>query len=91
MDAGRPIPPLSRVAVSSRRTNLSPSKRWCGGLFAPQEYVKEKLGEGAEDRPCTFVFHGGSGSSEEDIAIAVKVRGVSFRVEGHSSLACLHC
>lgn len=38
-----------------------------------QEFVKEKLGEGADDRPCIFVFHGGSGSSEEDIATAVKV------------------
>lgn len=35
--------------------------------------MKEKLGEGAEDRPCIFVFHGGSGSSEEDISTAVKV------------------
>ena len=39
-----------------------------------QEFVKEKLGEGAGERPCTFVFHGGSGSSEEDIQIAVKVQ-----------------
>lgn len=39
-----------------------------------QEYVKEKLGEGADERPCTFVFHGGSGSSEEDIQMAVKVQ-----------------
>lgn len=39
-----------------------------------QEFVKEKLGEGADEWPCTFVFHGGSGSSEEDIATAVKVR-----------------
>lgn len=38
-----------------------------------QEFVKEKLGAGADDRPCIFVFHGGSGSSPEDIATAVKV------------------
>lgn len=31
------------------------------------------MGADAEDRPCIFVFHGGSGSSEEDIATAVKV------------------
>lgn len=38
-----------------------------------QEFVKEKMGDGADARPCIFVFHGGSGSSEEDIATAVKV------------------
>lgn len=31
------------------------------------------MGADADDRPCIFVFHGGSGSSEEDIATAVKV------------------
>lgn len=36
--------------------------------------MKEKLGADADERPCIFVFHGGSGSSEEDIATAVKVR-----------------
>lgn len=36
--------------------------------------MKEKLGADAGDRPCIFVFHGGSGSSEEDIATAVKVK-----------------
>lgn len=35
--------------------------------------MKEKLGAGADEKPCIFVFHGGSGSSEEDIATAVKV------------------
>lgn len=39
-----------------------------------QSFVKEKLGADADERPCIFVFHGGSGSSEEDIATAVKVR-----------------
>lgn len=41
-----------------------------------QEYVKEKMGADADERPCIFVFHGGSGSSEEDIATAVKVRQI---------------
>ena len=46
-----------------------------------QEYVKEKLGEGADERPCIFVFHGGSGSSEEDIATAVKVRTLAIEIQ----------
>ncbi len=44
------------------------------GVTMQQSFVKEKLGADAEERPCIFVFHGGSGSSEEDIATAVKVR-----------------
>lgn len=39
--------------------------------------MKEKIGEGADERPCIFVFHGGSGSSEEDISVAVKVRSLA--------------
>lgn len=43
------------------------------------------MGADAEDRPCIFVFHGGSGSSEEDIATAVKVKITAGRQE---ILAC---
>lgn len=46
-----------------------------------QEFVKEKLGAGADDRPCIFVFHGGSGSSEEDISVAVKAGVVKMNVD----------
>ncbi|CAN0354265.1 unnamed protein product [Ascophyllum nodosum] len=44
-------------------------------------FIKEKLGEGAEDRPCVFVFHGGSGSTEEEISIAVKAGVVKMNVD----------
>ena len=38
-----------------------------------QKYIKEQ--EGLEtDKPCSFVFHGGSGSSREDIRYAIEVR-----------------
>ncbi|CAM9307652.1 unnamed protein product [Laminaria digitata] len=51
-------------------------------MFWPaQEFVKEKLGEDADERPCIFVFHGGSGSSEEDIQIAVKAGVVKMNVD----------
>lgn len=52
-----------------------------GILATHQEYVKEKMGADADDRPCIFVFHGGSGSSEEDIATAVKAGVVKMNVD----------
>eukprot|EP00903_Cladosiphon_okamuranus_P020839 g19139.t1 len=52
-----------------------------GILVTHQAYVKEKLGADADERPCTFVFHGGSGSSEEDIATAVKAGVVKMNVD----------
>jgi fructose-bisphosphate aldolase class II len=33
-------------------------------LGTAQQYVKDKLGDGAEDKPVFFVFHGGSGSEK---------------------------
>eukprot|EP00953_Heterococcus_sp_UTEX-ZZ885_P037871 19446-Heterococcus_DN1.PRE.1 len=49
-------------------------------LYA-QEYVRKELGEGAEEKPCFFVFHGGSGSSEEEIKTAVGHGVVKMNVD----------
>ncbi|KAL1924689.1 uncharacterized protein VTP21DRAFT_4343 [Calcarisporiella thermophila] len=37
-----------------------------------QRYVRDKLGEEAHEKPVWFVFHGGSGSTQEEIATAVR-------------------
>jgi len=39
-------------------------------LYNCQKYIKEKIGS-EEDKPVRFVFHGGSGSSVEDIQYAI--------------------
>jgi Fructose-bisphosphate aldolase class-II len=43
--------------------------------------VRKELGEGAEEKPCFFVFHGGSGSSEEEIKTAVGHGVVKMNVD----------
>merc|ERR1712100_533241 len=40
-------------------------------LHNTQKYISEKLGDGNK-KPVSFVFHGGSGSSVEDIQYAIK-------------------
>ena len=40
-------------------------------LHNTQKYIAEKLGDG-NAKPVSFVFHGGSGSSVEDIRYAIK-------------------
>ena len=40
-------------------------------LHNSQKYISEKLGDG-NDKPMLFVFHGGSGSSVEDIKYAIE-------------------
>ncbi|CAM9320306.1 unnamed protein product [Chrysoparadoxa australica] len=53
-----------------------------GILKTHQEFVKEKLGaKCTNDKPCFFVFHGGSGSSEEDIATAVNAGVIKMNVD----------
>lgn len=46
-----------------------------------QKYVKEKIGEGAPEKPVFFVFHGGSGSEKADIETAVKNGVVKMNVD----------
>mmetsp|Transcript_12183 Transcript_12183/g.18215 ORF Transcript_12183/g.18215 Transcript_12183/m.18215 type:complete len:367 (+) Transcript_12183:39-1139(+) len=52
-----------------------------GILATHQKYVGEKIGTGASDKPCFFVFHGGSGSTEEDINTAVMAGVVKMNVD----------
>ncbi len=44
-----------------------------------QEYVKEKFGTG--DNPINFVFHGGSGSSQEEIREAISYGAVKMNID----------
>merc|ERR1712023_400564 len=49
-------------------------------LHNTQKYIKEKLGcEG--DKPVSFVFHGGSGSSTEDIQYAIKAGVIKMNID----------
>jgi fructose-bisphosphate aldolase class II len=49
-------------------------------LANAQKYVKEKTG-GASDKPVYFVFHGGSGSSPEEIAEAVSYGVIKMNID----------
>merc|ERR1719230_487742 len=64
-----------------------------GGVFTPggvsltpqilhdcQAYIKEKDGLDT-DKPATFVFHGGSGSSREDIRFALEAGTVKMNID----------
>merc|ERR1712070_1133176 len=42
--------------------------------------IKEKLGC-EEDKPVKFVFHGGSGSSKEDIKYAIKAGVIKMNID----------
>merc|ERR1711871_432993 len=45
-----------------------------------QSYIKEQ--EGVEnDKPCSFVFHGGSGSSREDIRYALEAGTIKMNID----------
>jgi len=45
-----------------------------------QAYIKEKEGT-ASDKPATFVFHGGSGSSREDIRYAIEAGTIKMNID----------
>jgi fructose-bisphosphate aldolase, class II len=49
-------------------------------LHNTQKYIKEKLGC-KTDKPVSFVFHGGSGSSEEDIQYAIKAGVIKMNID----------
>jgi len=52
-------------------------------LHNTQKYIKEK--EGIEDdKPMFFVFHGGSGSSREDIQYAIKAGVIKMNIDTDS-------
>ncbi len=48
-------------------------------LKKSQEYVKEKFN--TEDQPINFVFHGGSGSSREEIREAIEYGAVKMNID----------
>jgi len=45
-----------------------------------QKYIKEKEGLDT-DKPCSFVFHGGSGSSREDIRYAIEAGTIKMNID----------
>merc|ERR1712038_2021727 len=49
-------------------------------LYNSQEYIKEKL-ESDDDKPMKFVFHGGSGSSVEDIQYAIGAGVIKMNID----------
>jgi len=53
-----------------------------------QEHVKEKLG-GKKDLPCYLVFHGGSGSSKDEIKTAVGNGVIKMNVDTDTQYAYL--
>jgi len=49
-------------------------------LHNSQKYIQEKLGCD-DDKPMKFVFHGGSGSSTEDIQYAIKAGVIKMNID----------
>jgi fructose-bisphosphate aldolase class II len=49
-------------------------------LHNSQKYIKEKLGTD-DDKPMFFVFHGGSGSSVEDIQYAIEAGVIKMNID----------
>merc|ERR1740138_1013150 len=49
-------------------------------LHNTQKFIKEKLGC-ENNKPVSFVFHGGSGSSEEDIQYAIKAGVIKMNID----------
>jgi len=49
-------------------------------LHDTQKYLKEQLGSD-DDKPCYFVFHGGSGSSREDIRYAIEAGTIKMNID----------
>jgi fructose-bisphosphate aldolase class II len=50
-------------------------------LHSCQKYISEKLGLAEGSKPCFFVFHGGSGSSVEDIQYAIEAGVVKMNID----------
>jgi fructose-bisphosphate aldolase class II len=49
-------------------------------LYNSQKYIQEKLGTD-DDKPMRFVFHGGSGSSTEDIQYAIGAGVIKMNID----------
>merc|ERR1711966_576407 len=50
------------------------------GLHNTQKFISEKLG-GDDKKPVYFVFHGGSGSSREDIQYAIEAGTIKMNID----------
>jgi len=50
-------------------------------LHNSQKYISEKLGLKEGSKPVSFVFHGGSGSSVEDIQYAIKAGVIKMNID----------
>lgn len=50
-------------------------------LHSCQKYISEKLGLAEGSKPCFFVFHGGSGSSVEDIQYAIEAGVIKMNID----------
>ena len=57
-------------------------------LHNTQKFIKEKLGTD-DDKPVSFVFHGGSGSSLEDIRYAIEAGVIKMNIDTESWLYSL--
>ncbi|CAE7355878.1 fba [Symbiodinium sp. CCMP2592] len=57
-------------------------------LHNTQKFIKEKLGTD-DDKPVSFVFHGGSGSSLEDIRYAIEAGVIKMNIDTESRLYSL--
>merc|ERR1712054_761157 len=51
-----------------------------GILHNCQKYIKEQTNS-ESDLPCSFVFHGGSGSSREDIRYAIEAGTIKMNID----------
>jgi len=49
-------------------------------LHNTQKFISEKLADG-DDKPVAFVFHGGSGSSREDIRYAIEAGTIKMNID----------
>jgi len=49
-------------------------------LHNTQKYIAEQLDNG-DSKPCSFVFHGGSGSSREDIRYAIEAGTIKMNID----------
>merc|ERR1711988_610527 len=50
-------------------------------LHNTQKYISEKLGLPEGSKPVSFVFHGGSGSSVDDIQYAIKAGVIKMNID----------
>jgi len=50
-------------------------------LHNTQKYISAEIGEPEGSKPVSFVFHGGSGSSREDIRYAIEAGTIKMNID----------